>query len=138
MVLVAFVLRSRVRALTSVDMEDNCWQESYGFLSARGGKQKIKCAVARVRNVDVEDPSSVEEDDLDSFTIDLRSEDDDAEVLADQRPPLDGNWSVKCINRAVLVGTSITPDSNACIKERRPKYWTATEGVSPNIASLPS
>ena len=132
MVLFAFVLRSRVRALTSVDMEDNCWQECFGFLTTRGGKNKIKCAVARVRNVDVE------ENDPDSFTIDLRIEDDDAEVLADQHLPLDGNWSVKCINREVLVGTSITPDSNAFIKEQRPKYWTPTEGVSLNIASLPS
>jgi len=57
--------------------------------------------------------------------------------FADQRS-LEGNWSRKCTNRAVLVGTSITPDSNASIKEQRPKYWTAKEGVSLNIASLPS
>jgi len=60
--------------------------------------------------------------------MDLDIKEDDSEVLADQRA-LEGNWSLKCINRAVLVGTSINPDSNACIKDRRPKYWTPKEGV---------
>ena len=80
---------------------------------------------------------AAEEDDPDSSTMDLDNEDDDAEVLADQCS-LKGNWSLTCINRVVLVGTSITPDSNASIKERWPKYWTPKEGVSLNIASLPS
>ena len=80
---------------------------------------------------------AAEDDDPDSSTMDHDIEDDDAEVFADQRS-LENNWSLKCINRAVLVSTSITPDSNANIKELRPKYWTATEGVSLNIASLPS
>jgi len=60
--------------------------------------------------------------------MDLDIKDDDSEVLADQRA-LEGNWSLKCINRAVIVGTSINPDSNVSIKDRRPKYWTPKEGV---------
>jgi len=103
-------------------MDDNCWQECFGFLTARGGLVRTMAA---------------EEDDPDSSTMDLDNEDDDAEVLADQCS-LKGNWSLTCINRVVLVGTSITPDSNASIKERWPKYWTPKEGVSLNIASLPS
>jgi len=105
-------------------MDDNCWQECLAFLTARGGLVPTKTADS-------------EDDDPDSSTMDHDVEDDDAEVFADQRS-LENNWSLKCINRAVLVSTSITPDSNANIKELRPKYWTATEGVSLNIASLPS
>ena len=32
------------------------------------------------------------------------------------------------INRTVLVGTPIYPDSNASIKDKRPQYFTATAG----------
>jgi len=52
--------------------------------------------------------------------MDLDIKEDDSAVLADQRA-LEGNWSLKCINRAVLVGTNINPDSNASVKDRRPK-----------------
>jgi len=38
--------------------------------------------------------------------------------MADQRSPIECNWSVNGVNRAVLVDTSIKPDSNASIKER--------------------
>ena len=72
------------------------------------------------------------EHDTGTFMMDLDITDDESEVLTDQRV-LEGNWSRKCINRAVLVGTSINPDSSAFIKDRRPQYWTATEGVSVNI-----
>ena len=54
-------------------------------------------------------------------------EDDDNAVLADQRT-LSGSWSKNYINRAVLVGTRIYPDSNASIKAQRPKYFDSTEG----------
>jgi len=54
-------------------------------------------------------------------------EDDANAVLGDQRA-LSGSWSRNCINRAVLVGTRICPDSNANIKAQRPKYFGATEG----------
>jgi len=47
MVLFAFVLRSRVHELTSVELKDNCWQESFGFLTARGGKKKISTSTGR-------------------------------------------------------------------------------------------
>jgi len=53
--------------------------------------------------------------------MDLDIKEDDSVVLADQRA-LEGNWSLKCINRGVIVGTSINPDSNVSIKDRRPKY----------------
>jgi len=122
MVFFAVVLYSCVRAWNSDDMDGNCWQEFAGFLTARGGLARKK---------------DVEQHDTGTFTMDLDIKDDDSEVLADQRA-LEGNWSRKCINRAVLVGTSIKPDSNASIKDRRPKYWTPKQGVSVNIASLPS
>jgi len=54
-------------------------------------------------------------------------EDDEPEVLADQRA-CPGNWSRKCINRAVLVGTPIQLDSNTSIKDKRPQYFKASEG----------
>jgi len=54
-------------------------------------------------------------------------EEDDQEVLADQRA-CPGNWSKNYINRAVLVGTPIHIDSNASIKDKRPQYFNATEG----------
>ena len=54
-------------------------------------------------------------------------EDDDNAVLGDQRV-LSGSWSKNYINRAVLVGSRIRPDSNATIKAKRPKYFDSTEG----------
>ena len=84
-----------------------------GFLTPRGGLTRTK---------------AVEEHDTGTVTLDLDIMDDDLAVLADQRA-LSGNWSLKCINRAVLVGTRINPDSNACIKDRRPRYWTPKEDV---------
>jgi len=54
-------------------------------------------------------------------------EEDDQEVLADQRA-CPGNWSSNCINRAVLVGTPIHLDSNASIKDKRPQYFTPSQG----------
>ena len=87
------MLCSRVRARTSIDMEDMCWQESCGFLTARGGK----CGGPRKRNAHIYE--DVEEDDP------------------------------HCINREVLVGTSIKPDSSASFRDRRRKYFTPTEGV---------
>jgi len=54
-------------------------------------------------------------------------EEDDQEVLADQRA-CPGNWSSNCINRAVLVGTPMHLDSKASIKDKRPHYWTPTQG----------
>jgi len=39
-----------------------------------------------------------------------------------------GNSSRQGINRAVLVATPIYPDSNASIKDKRPKYFTAKKG----------
>ena len=111
--MVFLVLYSCVCAWNCVDMDGNCWQEWAGFLTARGGLARTK---------------AVEDHDADTVTMDLDIKNDDSEVLADQRA-LEGNWSLKCINRAVLVGTSINPDSNACIKDRRPKYWTPKEGV---------
>jgi len=59
---------------------------------------------------------------------DTGTEEDVPEVLADQRARA-GNWSRTCINRAVLVGTSINPDSNASIKVKRTQYWTPKQGV---------
>jgi len=53
--------------------------------------------------------------------------DDDDAVLCDQRA-LPGNWSSKCINRAVLVGTPICSDSNANNKAKRPQYFTEKKG----------
>ena len=54
-------------------------------------------------------------------------EDDDDAVLGDQRA-LPGSWSRNCINRAVLVGTPICPDSNANNKAKRPKYFSEKKG----------
>ena len=116
------MLRSRVRARTSVDMEDNCWQESCGFLTARGGK----CGGPRKRNahfdedVEEEDSRILDEDDFFNIMDDpFGTEDNQEKVLADQCLPIDSNLSVNCINRAVLVGTSIKPDSNASFRDRR-------------------
>ena len=77
--------------------------------------------------MDIED-DGVDDQDAGTVTMDMDIEEDDATVLADQRTR-DGNWSRKHINRAVLVGTSIKPDSNANIKAQRPQYWTPTQGV---------
>jgi len=62
-----------------------------------------------------------------TVAMDMVIKDDDPEVLADQRA-CPGNWSRKCINKAVLVGTPIHLDSNASIKDKRPQYWTPTQG----------
>jgi len=76
-----------------------------------------------------------------------REEDSDVlAVLGDQRAQ-DGNWAPNYINRAVLVGTRIKHDSNASMKAKRPKYWTAKQGVpnflmfehgSVDVKSMPS
>jgi len=56
----------------------------------------------------------INEDDPFNITDDpISTDDDDAELLADQRTPIHCNLSVNCINRTVLVGMSIKPDSNA-------------------------
>jgi len=102
-------------------MDGNCWQEWAGFMTARGGLQRTKSKPTK----------TVEEHDAGTVTMDVDIEEEDSEVLAvlaDERA-LEGNWSRNCINRAVLVGTSINHDSNASIKAKRPKYWTPTEGV---------
>jgi len=57
----------------------------------------------------------------------LLIEDDDNAVLGDQRA-LPGSWSTNCINRAVLVGTPICPDSNANYKAKRPQYFGEKKG----------
>jgi len=59
-------------------------------------------------------------------------EDDDNAVLGDQRA-LSGSWCKNYINRAVLVGSRIRPDSNASIKALRPKYFDGTEGESDSV-----
>jgi len=81
-------------------------------LSARGGKKPVK-SVKVPKAVPVATKKVIE--------------DDDDAVLGDQRA-LSGSWSKKYINRAVLVGSRIRPDSNATIKSKRPKYFDATEG----------
>ena len=84
-----------------------------GFLSARGG-------LAKVKGVKVPETGPV--------AMNMVIEEDDQEVLADQRA-LPGNWSKNCINRTVvLVGTPIYLDSNASIKDKRPQYFNATAG----------
>ena len=83
-----------------------------GFLKARGGKSRVK---------GVKVPKTV------PIAMNMVIEDDDQAVLADQRV-CPGNWSKICINRPVLVGTPINIDSNASIKDKRPQYFTPTEG----------
>ena len=61
------------------------------------------------------------------IAMDVVIEEDDQEVLADQRAR-PGNWSKNYINRTVLVGTPIYIDSNVSIKDKRPRYFTPTEG----------
>ena len=92
---------------------------------------------------------AVEEHPASTVTMDVNIEKEDSDVLAvlgDQRA-LDGTWATGYINRAVLVGTRIEPDSNASNKAKRPRYWTATQGVpnylrfehgSADLASTPS
>jgi len=57
-------------------------------------------------------------------------EEDEQEVLADQRA-CPGNWSRNCINRAVLVGTPIQLDSNA----KSPQYFNASQGERDSFLS---
>ena len=83
-----------------------------GFLSARGGKKRVK---------GVKEPEAV------PVATNMVIEDDDNAVLADQRA-LSGSWSKNYINRAVLVGSRINLDSNASIKAKRPTYFNSTEG----------
>jgi len=92
---------------------------------------------------------AVEEHPASTVTMGVNIEKEDSDVLAvlgDQRA-LDGTWATGYINRAVLVGTRIEPDSNASNKAKRPRYWTATQGVpnylrfehgSADVASTPS
>jgi len=68
-------------------------------------------------DVEEDDPRILDEDDFNITDDPLGTEDDQDEVLADQRLPIDSNLSVNCINRAVLFGTSIKPDSNASFRE---------------------
>ena len=81
-------------------------------MSARGGKKRVKS---------VKVPKAV------PVATNKVIEDDDNAVLGDQRA-LSGIWSKKYINRAVLCGSRIYPDSNASIKAKRPKYFDSTEG----------
>ena len=81
-------------------------------MSARGGKAKVK---------GVKVPEAV------PVATNMVIEDDDNAVLGDQRA-LSGSWSKNYINRAVLVGSRLRPDSNASIKATRPKYFDSTEG----------
>ena len=69
------------------------------------------------QDVEEDDPRIIDEDDPFNLTNDFHSEDDDAELLTDQRSPIEYNWSVNGVNRAVLVGTSIKPDSDASVNE---------------------
>ena len=78
-------------------------------MTARGGKKRVK---------------SVK---VSKAVLNKVIEDDDNAVLGDQRA-LSGSWSKKYINRAVLCGSRIEPDSNASIKAKRPKYFNSTEG----------
>jgi len=90
------MLRSRVRASTCVVMAHNCWQESCGFLFARGGQRGGKRKRNAHTDEDVEEARNIDEDD-DSFNIKddpFSSEDDEEEVLADQRSPIHCNGSV--------------------------------------------
>jgi len=96
-----------------------------GFLTARGGLCCTKGVVEHgagtvTMDMDIKE-DGVEEHDTGTVTTNMDIKEDDPEVLADQRAR-EGNWSRKCINRSVLVGTSINPDSNVSIKDRRPKY----------------
>jgi len=81
-------------------------------LTARGGKKRVKS---------VKVPKAV------PVATNKAIEDDDNAVLGDQRA-LSGSWSKNYINRAVLVGSRIRPDSNATIKATRPQYFNSTEG----------
>jgi len=96
-----------------------------GFLTARGGLCCTKGVVEHGAGTVTMD-MDIKEDGVEEH--DTGTEEDVPEVLADQRARA-GNWSRTCINRAVLVGTSINPDSNASIKAKRPQYWTPTQGV---------
>jgi len=103
----------------SADMTGKCSQEWVGFLSARGG-------LSRVKGVEVPETGPV--------AMNMVIEEDDQEVLADQRACPD-NWSRNYINRAVLVGTPIHLDSNTSIKDKRPQYFTASQGERDSFLS---
>jgi len=119
------VLSSCVRAWDCADMAGNHWQEWAAFLTARGDLCCTKGVVEHGTGTVTMD-MDIEEDGVED--PDAGTEEDDPEVFADQRAR-QGNWSRTCINRAVLVGTSINPDSNASIKAKRPQYWTPKPGV---------
>ena len=68
-------------------------------------------------DVEEDDPRILDEDDFNITDDPFGTEDDQDEVLADQRLPIDRNLSLNYINRAVLFGTSIKPDSNASFRE---------------------
>jgi len=136
------ILRSRVRESTSVNMARNCWQESCGFLTTRGDQAGDKRKRNAHTDEDVEEGRDINEDDedveegcnIDEDDEDVKEghtiidEDDEEEVLADQSSPIHCNGSLNYINRVVQVGTSIKPDSNVSIKDKRPKYFSPTEG----------
>jgi len=106
-------------------MAGNHCQEWAAFLTARGGLCCTKGVVEHGAGTVTMD-MDIEEDGVEE--VDAGTEEHDPEVFADQRAR-EGNWSLTCINRAVLVGTSINPDSNASIKAKRPQYRTPTQGV---------
>ena len=103
-------------------------QECAAFLTARGGKQRTKAKHTKTKSkiTKTKSASTV------TMGVDIEQEDSDVlAVLGDQRA-LDGNWGPEYCNKAVLVGTRIKHDSKASIKAKRPRYWTATQGV-PNL-----
>jgi len=71
------MLRSRVRASTSVDMAHNCWQENCGFLTARGDQSSGKRKCNAHTDEDVEEGRRIDEDDEDVEEALSIDEDDD-------------------------------------------------------------
>ena len=130
-------------------MDDICVQEYAGFLTARGGKKRAKAKPSQAKPSKTKPSKTKPSKTKPSKTKPTQAVEEDADVLAvlgDQRA-LDGTWATGYINRAVLVGTRIEPDSNASNKAKRPRYWTATQGVpnylrfehgSADVASTPS
>ena len=112
-------------------------------MTARGGKKRTKAKHTKTKSKRTKTQPAR------PVTMGVDIEQDDADMLAvlgDQRT-LDVTWSPTHINRSVLVGTSIKHDSNASIKAKRPKYWSADQGVpnfvlfehgSVDVASMPS
>ena len=124
-------------------------QECAGFLTARGGKKRAKAKPSQAKPSKTKPSKTKPSKTKPSKTKPTQAVEEDADVLAvlgDQRA-LDGTWATDYINRAVLVGTRIKPDSNASIKAKRPRYWTPKQGErkflrcehgSVDVASTPS